>query len=129
MPEINGVSLPFLPIGGNNALKRHSDRELQVKDSQKDFASLFNDELNKVKFSGHAQNRINSRDIGLNTDELKRLNSAVDKAEAKGANESLVVLGEKAFIVNVPNKTVITVLNKELMESNVVTNIDSAVFG
>ena len=35
--------------------------------------------------------------------------------------------GDKAFIVNVPNKTVITAMDKAQLMSNVITNIDSAV--
>jgi hypothetical protein len=40
----------------------------------------------------------------------------------------LIMLDEKAFIVNVANKTVITVVSKDNMDSNVITDIDSAVF-
>jgi flagellar operon protein len=64
----------------------------------------------------------------LSDGELNRLESAVNKADGKGAADALIMLDEKAFIVNVPNKTVVTVVDKSQMQSNVITNIDSAVF-
>jgi flagellar operon protein len=51
----------------------------------------------------------------------------VIKAEAKGARESLMVMGDTAFIVNIPNRTVITAVNSGQLKDNVFTNIDSAV--
>lgn len=127
MTEINGVTLPFMPIGGV--------RELQKKpfldDSnapKNEFQKVFDDELNKLKFSAHAQSRMSSREITLNEQEVNRLQNAVDKAEEKNSRESLILLNDKAFIVNIPNKTVITVVGQGNMDSSIVTNIDSAVF-
>jgi flagellar operon protein len=48
-------------------------------------------------------------------------------AASKGARESLVLLDQTAFVVSVPNRTVITVVDKENLKQNVFTNIDSAV--
>ena len=60
--------------------------------------------------------------------ELSRLQDAVSRAEAKGAKDSLVMMDNKAFIVNIPNKTVVTALPIEESTDNVFTNIDSVVF-
>ena len=49
------------------------------------------------------------------------------KAKEKGINESLVIVDELAFIVNVPNNTVITAINQNEANENVFTNIDGAV--
>lgn len=127
MPEINGLSLPFLPIGGLEELKRDSSSILS-NDSTVSFNDVFSDELNKLKFSAHAQSRLTSRDIELSNNDISRLESAVNKAESKGANESLVLLDNKAFIVSIANKTVITVVNNNDLNDNIITNIDSAVF-
>ena len=126
MPEIDGVSLPFIPAGGIGELTK---QPVEINTTQTgSFGDIFEQELNKLKFSAHAQSRMTGREINLTESEMSRLENAVNTAENKGANDSLVMLGEKAFIVNVPNKTVITVVNQNDMDSNIVTNIDSAVF-
>jgi flagellar operon protein len=68
-----------------------------------------------------------SRGIRFNAEEITRLQSAVDQANAKGARDSLVLLGETALVVSVKNNTVVTVMDKEGLRGNVFTNIDSAV--
>ena len=81
-----------------------------------------------LKFSSHAIDRMNARDISLSYDDITKINKAVLQAGEKGAVESLVVLNDLAFIVSVKNKTIITAMTKESMQENVFTNIDSAVF-
>jgi flagellar operon protein len=80
-----------------------------------------------LKFSAHAQTRIQSRQINLGAADMQRLDGAVQKAAGKGARESLVLLDQTAFVVSVPNRTVITVVDKDSLKQNVFTNIDSAV--
>ena len=64
-----------------------------------------------LKFSKHATQRLESRGISLSDEQNVRLQSGVEKASAKGINESLVLVDSLAFIVNVPNKTVVTALD------------------
>lgn len=80
-----------------------------------------------LKFSAHARERLQMRNIQLSAGDLSRLSSAVDKAASKGARESLLVMDHVAMIVSVTNRTVITALTGESMKDNVFTNIDSAV--
>lgn len=49
------------------------------------------------------------------------------KSAAKGAKESLILMQDMAFIVNVKNRTVVTAMDSESMKDNVFTQIDSAV--
>ena len=126
MTEINGVSLPFLPAGGIKELGREHVRT-QTDNNSVSFKEVFEDELNKIKFSSHAQTRMESREIDMNQSDFLRLENAFEKAQTKGANESLILMDEKAFIVSVPNKTVITVVDKAQASDTVFTNIDSAV--
>ncbi len=121
---VNGVSVPFLPIGGVEGLKERSPINATPERS---FDEVFTDELQNLKFSKHAQQRIESSNMNLSSDDLQQLNSAVQKADTKGANESLVLLRDMAFVVNVKNKTVITAIDSERLKENVFTNIDSAV--
>ncbi len=80
-----------------------------------------------VRFSRHAANRLSDRNIELTQDQMQRLNQGTARAEAKGINESLVLVDSLAFIVNVPNQTVITAMQQGDTEENVFTNIDGAV--
>lgn len=80
-----------------------------------------------LKFSKHASMRLQSRNIELSTEQQKRLETGARKAEAKGMKDSLVIVDSYSFIVNVPNKTVVTAMNQTESEENVYTNIDGAV--
>ncbi len=81
----------------------------------------------EVKFSKHAANRLIDRNIELTKEQVERLNMGAAKAEAKGINESLVIVDSLAFIVNVPNQTVITAMDQTETNENIFTNIDGAV--
>ena len=80
-----------------------------------------------VKFSKHAANRLTDRNIELSEGQLDRLNSGMRQASKKGINESLVLVEDMAFIVNIKNSTVITAMDKNSSDENVFTNIDGAV--
>src|SRR5262245_61073214 len=80
-----------------------------------------------LKFSAHAQTRLQSRQIALGAADMQRIEGAVQKAADKGARESLILLDQTAFVVSVANRTVITVVDREHLKQNVFTNIDSAV--
>lgn len=80
-----------------------------------------------VKFSNHAVERMMARGIKFNQEDMTRLNSAVEKAAAKGSKDSLVLMNESALIVSVKNKTVVTVMDKNALKENVFTNIDSTI--
>ena len=51
-----------------------------------------------VKFSNHAQKRLESREIQLAGDGMDRLLEAVAKAETRGGKESLVLRRDQAYI-------------------------------
>ncbi|MGV3618330.1 MAG: TIGR02530 family flagellar biosynthesis protein [Fimbriimonas sp.] len=80
-----------------------------------------------VKVSGHAQTRLESRNIQLGEAEWERVKGGIDKAAAKGAKESLVMVDDVALVVSVKNRTVITAVDRNNLKDNVFTNIDSAV--
>ncbi len=128
MPEIEGVRLPFIPIGGVETFKKTAVRT-QSGTKSGEFWKILESEVVSLKFSAHAKARIVSRDVGITPDELSKLEQAVENAESKGGRDSLIILGEKSFLVSIPNRTVVTVFSNESMEKNVVTNIDSVVFG
>lgn len=80
---------------------------------------------NELKFSKHANERLQSRNIDLSEEQLNKLSAGTKKAQEKGISESLVMVDNIAFIVNVKNSTVITALDEG--EDKVFTNIDGAV--
>jgi flagellar operon protein len=80
-----------------------------------------------VSFSGHALQRIQRRGISIDPATMARLQGGVDRAAAKGSRGSLVLVDQTAFVVSVPNRTVITAVDQEHMREQVFTNIDSAV--
>ena len=80
-----------------------------------------------LRFSAHAQTRLQSRHIDLQPAHLQRLQSAVGRAAGKGSRDSLVLMDDMAFVVSVTNRTVVTVVDKDSLKQNVFTNIDSAV--
>ncbi len=80
-----------------------------------------------LKFSKHAAMRLTDRNISLSAEQSERLETGVLKAGEKGIEESLVIVDSLAFIVNVPNKTVVTALDQSDSGNNIFTNIDGAV--
>lgn len=80
-----------------------------------------------VRFSKHALSRLARRQIHMSPQDLARLDSAVERARAKGARESLVLLDDLALVVSVRNQTVITATDASSRKDSVFTNIDSAV--
>ncbi len=96
--------------------ERSFDEILQSKALQK---------TDNLKFSKHASERLVSRNIDLTEAQLDRLQTAAQRADEKGIKESLVMLDDLAFIVNVKNKTVITAVGDN--EDKIFTNIDGAV--
>ncbi len=80
-----------------------------------------------LQFSSHAMQRLSSREIDLSSYDLTRIDGAVERAKAKGAKDSLVLLGDLAFVISVESKTVITALTGSSLRQRIFTNIDSAV--
>ena len=79
---------------------------------------------NLVSFQEILQSKSNEQ---LTDAQLERLNDGAQKAGQKGIRDSLVIVDDLAFIVNVPNKTVVTAMDSRETEENVFTNINGAV--
>jgi flagellar operon protein len=119
---------PILPIGkpmptpkpaGDNSINKGTS-----------FGAVFQEELSRqseVKFSKHAMERLQTRNIKLSKEDLNKINEAVNKAAEKGVKETLIIMGNSAFIANVKSKTIITAATEDNLKNNVFTNIDGAV--
>ncbi len=99
--------------------------------SQASFEEILREKQNQrsseLKFSKHASMRLEERNINLTEEQNARLEDGVAKAGEKGIKESLVMMDSLAFIVNVPNKTVVTAMDQAETQNNIFTNIDGAV--
>lgn len=84
-------------------------------------------EESQVSFSKHAMERVVERGVDVSSEKLDRLNEGVRMAEEKGLREPLILLGTTAFVVNVKNNKVVTVVNEDSLKGTVFTNIDGTV--
>lgn len=80
-----------------------------------------------VEFSRHALERLQASGRPLSATQVRAVGEAIDRAAAKGARESLILVDDLALVVSVPNRTVITAVAGERMKEQVFTQIDSAV--
>lgn len=118
LPSMNQIADQYLTTG---------TRDLQKTDEQSDFGKILEQKQSDIRFSKHASGRLNDRNIELSSTQLERLQLGTQKAEAKGINESLVLMDNLAFIVNVKNNTVVTAMDQNETDESVFTNIDGAV--
>jgi flagellar operon protein len=96
---------------------------------QTDFHEQLQKSLNRtLTFSAHASDRLKQRNITLSKGDLDTLNHAVSNVAQKGGRESLIFFKDTAFVVSVPNRTVITAIDGSSMSDHVFTKIDSALF-
>lgn len=94
------------------------------------FADALDEALQRsgdVRFSAHAMQRLQDRNIELTAADRARIARSTDMASAKGSRESLLLMDRLALVVGVPTRTVITVMEPHSGESTVFTNIDSVV--
>jgi len=79
----------------------------------------------EIRFSAHAIDRIQQRSVALTVDELSRLSDGMKQVQEKGAQNSLILVDETAFVVSAKNSTVVTAVDNARNASRVFTNIDS----
>ena len=120
---INGF--PSVPIV--TGIPKTTSSNTVTEQRTNSFESIFRKKTEEqgLKVSKHANERIARRNIDLSEEQWMRLESGIKKAGMKGIKESLIMVDDVAFIVNVPNNTVITAVDEN--EDRVFTNIDGAV--
>ncbi|MBP2650217.1 MAG: flagellar operon protein [Firmicutes bacterium] len=118
---------PVLPIGKAAYNPKTSNSSKPVAANEPPFSQVLGQELTGLKFSQHALDRLETRNIALNKTDLAKISGAVEKAAQKGARESLILMDNLALVVSVKNRTVITAMDGGSVRDNVFTNIDSAV--
>lgn len=81
-----------------------------------------------ISLSSHAAKRLQERQIDFDNSEYVKVREAISKLKDKGGKDSLVVTDKAAYIVDVKNNKVVTAVDKNSMNENVFTKIDSTVF-
>jgi flagellar operon protein len=82
----------------------------------------------EVTVSSHAMKRLQERNIELDSGEYLKLKEAIGKLRTKGGHDSLVITNKAAYVVDVDKNTVVTAVDKNNMNENVFTKIDSTIF-
>jgi flagellar operon protein len=101
----------------------------KIDNSTSSFREIFESRLNaeNINISKHAQERILLRGIDVGKEEIDGINKAIDLASSKGVRDSLVMINGKAFVVNVPSRTVVTAIEEGGLKNRIFTNIDGVV--
>ncbi len=134
--KINNMLIP-------NVTKINGQKNVDVDNKlrpgeQSEFKNLLDQSLEKnvagplqkengIQFSTHALRRLQERNLSFDKEEYNKLQTALDKLKTKGGQDSLVITGKAAYIVDVPKNTVVTAIDKESMSENVFTKIDSTI--
>lgn len=124
---MNKVIFPYQPVQPISPDKTKGSTRSTAGDGL-NFKQILDKRINpELKFSKHAQQRLKSRNIEFDEQALQKLQQAVGKARAKGAQDSLILIDKLALVVSIRNNTVITAVDEDNIQDNVFTNIDSAV--
>lgn len=121
------------PIGNSKVSNDNLSKVRLQKDqihsgeSFKDVLKATTNNVGEIKFSKHAVQRMQDRKINLSHIQLQNMKGALEKARGKGVKDSLILMENTAFIVNIPTGTVITAVDNDHIRENVFTNIDGAI--
>jgi len=64
----------------------------------------------------------------MDAGEFTKLKGAIEMLRNKGGQDSLVITGKAAYIVDVSNNRIVTAIDRDNMAENVFTKIDSTLF-
>ncbi len=118
---------PNAPKVKNNPLPTGENSFASILNKVQEIEKAVDNNTEPVKFSKHAANRLSDRNIQLTQEQMDRLNQGKIEAGEKGIHDSLILVDQLAFIVNVPNNTVVTAMDQTETKNNIFTNIDGAV--
>jgi len=124
IPSNKTVEKSKLNPGETSEFKNLLDSTLDQNPEQD---SLLNPVPKGIKLSTHAMRRLQERNMSLDREEYQKLQTAIDRLKTKGGQDSLVITGKGAYIVDVPKNTIVTAIDKESIGENVFTKIDSTI--
>nr|WP_321293048.1 hypothetical protein [uncultured Trichococcus sp.] len=123
-----------MDIRANTDIKRVEPFRQNNKKQQisSEFQALMQEALSQstddkaLKISNHAQKRLDQRGFSLAGEDMSNLSQAMDELDDKGSKNSLLFYKDMALIASIDNRTIITALNQN--ELDTVMNIDSTKF-
>lgn len=99
----------------------------QTVGAHKSFGEVLQGIKGEVKFSKHAMERLNQRDLKLSEADLNTISKAFDEAETKGIRDAVVLIGGNLMVASVRNRTIVTALQSQQEQAKIITNIDGAI--
>jgi flagellar operon protein len=138
MTKINSLLIPNISSLPSDAKTDKKAKGVGTGDKS-EFKSLIDKELfrtqqvngqseQKLNVSSHAVRRLQERNIEFDSNEYIKLKEAINKLRAKGGHDSLVITDRAAYVIDVDKNTVVTAVDKNRMNENVFTKIDSTIF-
>lgn len=124
IPSNKTIEKSKLNPGETSEFKSLLDSTLDQNQEQD---SVLNPVPKGIKLSTHAMRRLQERNMSLDREEYQKLQTAIDRLKIKGGQDSLVITGKGAYIVDVPKNTIVTAIDKESIGENVFTKIDSTI--
>lgn len=130
--KINNMLIPNVSKIGGQKKVDVSNKPNSSKEAA-EFKNLLEQEVSQAKdkhgiqLSIHAAKRLKERNLTIDGNEFFKLQDAFKKLKDKGGQDSLVITDKAAYIVDVNNNKVVTAINKESIQDNVFTKIDSTV--
>ena len=123
-----------MDIRANTDIKRVEPLQQNNKKQQvsREFQTIMQEALSQrtddkeLKISNHAQKRLDQRGFSLAGEDMSNLSQAMDELDDKGSKNSLLFYKDMALIASIDNRTIITALNQN--ELDTVMNIDSTKF-
>jgi flagellar operon protein len=109
---------------------RKDSNKIESSKGKDNFTSILKETIKKESsfvISNHAAERLKDRNISLNESDMNKINEGINKADEKGAKESLILYKDVVLVASVKNRTIITAVDKDSSKGNVFTNIDSVV--
>ena len=124
MNRINIQPIPFHPT-----LTKVQKQSEVSNTSQSSFAQIFDQfkEIEPLKISKHATERMQLRDISISDHEWDIITEKISEAKQKGVKQPLVILDQATLIVSATNHTVITALDRQEAKEQLFTNIDGTI--
>ncbi len=129
--EINNILIPNV-----SKLPKHKNADVSNKLENSKTPNEFKNLLSEIStekpdhginLSVHAARRLKERNLEMDQSEFFKIKDAIQKLKAKGGQDSLVITGKAAYIVDVNNNRIVTAIDKDNMAENVFTKIDSTV--
>jgi len=121
--------IEYSNVGSQNKREKVNKEEIANKDKST-FNKILDIKIRKEEcftISSHAAQRLNSRNIDFNDDDMKKINEGINMADSKGVKQSLILYKDVALITSIKNRTIITAMGKNESQGKIITNIDSVV--